>query len=607
MAYYPQSNDGSRMPSYMAHGINTNPPPHMRIMPPNGSMYNSPSRNNILQPPQQSPYYGQVFSGPDLSNNFAGSLNISSQDHSNNVSRYTPYVIAQQQPPPVVIKPDTKQPPPTNGNGSFQHYKGTTYFYHPQNEDTSPNNGMNNSTAGGDLSISPPTSSSNDMFSYSDLPQSSKFGKTKSLKSSFFMSEDIHRQLNKRQMAIHAKVDPLLGRDIPSQVEHYRNLVPLDNGVVNVGNQLTSTFKCFNSRDNLPYCLKRLHKFRSFNAKLMGGIVEGLKKVVHANIIQLKEVVPSRAFNDHSLILIYDFYPMAESLRKRYFSSGVLYDSYTQTRPSRSNPLLAESLLWNIIIQMSDALRHLHSLNMAARSIDIDKVLIYGESRILLDAVCEADIVGEPLKNGYEILGGQHEDLFNLGRMMLQIASGNLGISIQNMRQGVEFISQQYSPDLINCIQHLLFGKNININDLMPMIGARYYGHINAQLIKIDTLENELTKEMENGRVFRILAKLNSINERPFLGNTEEWSETGERYMLKLFRDYCFHQVNEVGLPWLDMAHIISCLNKLEAGDPEKIQMVSRDGKNLIIIGYDELKKCMVNSFNELVRASRQE
>ncbi|KAG8136845.1 hypothetical protein E2320_005413, partial [Naja naja] len=40
------------------------------------------------------------------------------------------------------------------------------------------------------------------------------------------------------------------------------------------------------------------------------------------------------------------------------------------------------------------------------------------------------------------------------------------------------------------------------------------------------------------------------------------WSETGDRYLLKLFRDHLFHQVTEAGTPWIDLSHIISCLNK---------------------------------------------
>jgi len=49
------------------------------------------------------------------------------------------------------------------------------------------------------------------------------------------------------------------------------------------------------------------------------------------------------------------------------------------------------------------------------------------------------------------------------------------------------------------------------------------------------------------------------------------WSETGDRYLLKLFRDYVFHQVTPDGRPWLDLSHVIYCLNRLDAGIPERV------------------------------------
>ena len=42
--------------------------------------------------------------------------------------------------------------------------------------------------------------------------------------------------------------------------------------------------------------------------------------------------------------------------------------------------------------------------------------------------------------------------------------------------------------------------------------------------------------------------------------NGDQWSETGDRYMLKLFRDYIFHQVTANGN---DLSHIVQCLNKV--------------------------------------------
>ena len=41
------------------------------------------------------------------------------------------------------------------------------------------------------------------------------------------------------------------------------------------------------------------------------------------------------------------------------------------------------------------------------------------------------------------------------------------------------------------------------------------------------------------------------------------WSETGDRYLLKLLRDYMFHQVYEDGSPVIDLAHAVECLNKV--------------------------------------------
>jgi len=41
------------------------------------------------------------------------------------------------------------------------------------------------------------------------------------------------------------------------------------------------------------------------------------------------------------------------------------------------------------------------------------------------------------------------------------------------------------------------------------------------------------------------------------------WSETGDRYIIKLFRDYVFHQVDEHGKPLLNMSHVLTCLNKV--------------------------------------------
>jgi hypothetical protein len=42
-----------------------------------------------------------------------------------------------------------------------------------------------------------------------------------------------------------------------------------------------------------------------------------------------------------------------------------------------------------------------------------------------------------------------------------------------------------------------------------------------------------------------------------------KWSETGDRYIVKLFRDYLFHQTSPNGAPLLDIAHVVECLTKV--------------------------------------------
>ncbi|RUP48565.1 hypothetical protein BC936DRAFT_144398 [Jimgerdemannia flammicorona] len=78
------------------------------------------------------------------------------------------------------------------------------------------------------------------------------------------------------------------------------------------------------------------------------------------------------------------------------------------------------------------------------------------------------------------------------------------------------------------------------------------------------------------------------------------WSETGDRYLIKLFRDYVFHQVDENGVPVVDMVHVLTCMNKLDAGLDEKIMLMSRDEQSCLIVSYKEIKNCIIASFRDL-------
>ena len=94
------------------------------------------------------------------------------------------------------------------------------------------------------------------------------------------------------------------------------------------------------------------------------------------------------------------------------------------------------------------------------------------------------------------------------------------------------------------------------------------------------------------------------MNERPEYGrggpSAESWSETGDRYILKLFRDYVFHQTDGEGRPSVDVAHMVECLNKLDVGSPEKILLASNDGRSLLVVAYHDIRRCLEEAFQEL-------
>ena len=53
----------------------------------------------------------------------------------------------------------------------------------------------------------------------------------------------------------------------------------------------------------------------------------------------------------------------------------------------------------------------------------------------------------------------------------------------------------------------------------------------------------------------------------------------------------------------LDLGHIITCLNKLDAGIDEKIQLISRDEQNVFVLSYREVKRGFESAWAEISKA----
>lgn len=134
-------------------------------------------------------------------------------------------------------------------------------------------------------------------------------------------------------------------------------------------------------------------------------------------------------------------------------------------------------------------------------------------------------------------------------------------------------------------------------NAIFDMFTARVAAELDSVHDYTDSLESDLQSEVENGRLVRLLAKLGFINERPEFDFDPRWSDTGDRYTVKLFRDYVFHQQDQHGRPVVDLAHVVTCLNKLDAGSDERIMLVGREEQNCLVVTYKEVKACIESAF----------
>ena len=61
-----------------------------------------------------------------------------------------------------------------------------------------------------------------------------------------------------------------------------------------------------------------------------------------------------------------------------------------------------------------------------------------------------------------------------------------------------------------------------------------------------------------------------------------------------------FHQADGSGRPVMDLGHVVSSLNKLDAADEEKFVLTSRDGKNLLVVSFADVAWCLEKSYQEL-------
>ncbi|KAA8651660.1 PAN-complex poly(A)-binding subunit PAN3 [Aspergillus tanneri] len=414
-----------------------------------------------------------------------------------------------------------------------------------------------------------------------------------------FLPNEFREELQKKTAAT---LQILPNTQLPAQVDYFHSLVPLDlNHQKNAAifGFPSWVYKAQSSKDGNFYALRRLEGFRLTNEKAIRS-VQAWKRVCNGSVVTVHDAFTSRSFQDSSLIFVTDYHPLSKTLAEQHLGSGARFQG-------RHNAHIPEQVLWGYMTQIANGLKAIHSNGLAARVIEPSKILLTGRNRIRINACAILDVVQYDSQRSVGDL--QRQDLVNFGQLIVTLGANSPNV-MHNPTKAMEHFTRAYSPQLKNSVFWLLNGmqkdQDRNIDIFITGISSQLMSTFDSALHLDDELTSDLSRELENGRLVRLLTKLNLVNERPEYEHDRQWSENGERYFLKIFRDYVFHQVDAQGDPVVDMGHVLTCLNKLDAGTDEKIALVSRDEQSCFIVSYKELKKALESSFQALLKPSRR-
>jgi len=421
---------------------------------------------------------------------------------------------------------------------------------------------------------------------------------------SHFISPTLRTDLQLRSEVIHTAPAP--GLNLPDELQGYHTLVPLESTTGErrkFGNWYSTVYRA-TGKDGRAYVLRRVSDFRLMHQAAFQAI-EQWSRLGHPNVVAVQEAFTTRAFSDNSLVVAYTYHANAHTLYDAHIKPRA--PTFVQGRLQAAQPYVPERTLWSYVIQIAGAMKAAHDQGLAVRMIDATKVIVSGQNRVRIGSCGLADVLtynptspprvpGVPLSA--ELI---QEDLVMFGKLIMALCCNNVAAT-SNFGKSLDIVTQHYSADLKNVALFCLSkpGSHKHVGQLFDMIGSRLLTEMDDLQNGMDRLEGELMSELENARLVRLLTKFGFINERPEFARDPRWSETGDRYIIKLFRDYVFHQVDERGRPIVSLSHVLSCLNKLDAGTDERIMLVSRDEQSVLVVSYKDVKACITSAFSEL-------
>lgn len=424
-----------------------------------------------------------------------------------------------------------------------------------------------------------------------------------------FIPNELRETITKRN---EAALQTLSHLSLPDHVGNYHSLVPIDTSfdlVSKVYGRAAPVYKVNSNVDGLAYALRRIElgSLSQIASELAFSTVKKWKRLSNPNVVRIKEAFTSVAFDaqEPSLCLVYDYYPLSNTLKEQHISRklGIKLEPVT------------EALLWAYLVQIVGALIAIHKEGLhAGSSLSLSKVIVTTKNRVRLAAVCIDDILDYQELDHLERADGkmktlqelQKNDILRLGVLMAELSATTLPMQMRG----------EFNDELVNHLKSA-YGKALSdewIDVLCTLNNAGadfslqefYTQRLSLRALDVmngfqdlsDYYENHLLSEVENGRLFRLMAKLSSLIDRP----EKEADLSGNAFVLRLFRDFVFHTRDESGKPAVDLSRILVNLNKLDVGVDEKILLVSSEEDTCMIVSYKEVKDILELSFRAVFR-----
>ena len=377
--------------------------------------------------------------------------------------------------------------------------------------------------------------------------------------------------------------------------ERYKAIPPqythadlLDGHVSSFGYPSSGVYKVTSRRDGKLYCVRRLDNVRSVNSTIAHAVYSlweravipttGMPLLYHAGLVHWDSVlVPNR----QSVVFVHGYHANAWTLYECLWNrSSQRSRSGSQTQHLEFTPL-GEGLIWSYATQLVGAIQAVHAANLGVRVLDLNRILVTPElgsgiiedhqgasmgsrssmvaltHRVRLRINCIGVLDALEFEARKPVSEVQAHDIESLGRILLSLASGmEIGPDTDwdVISRCESYIRSKYSPSLVELTLACLAsrggrgGRGVRNPPSMEWICVQVaqpaLEELDSAHAVIDGMDAALAAEYESARGLRLLLKLGFVNERPEFGVDSRWSESGDCYVLKLFRDYGGYSTN---------------------------------------------------------------